>query len=88
MSRRLVGFLQLFLCLTLSMPVLSLAAVTEDVRSPTKVSGDVYRARSNHHYSLVVISSSGVVVVDPINTTAASWLRENLGTITDKPITH
>lgn len=68
--------------------MLAPAAVAEDVRSLTKVSGDVYRARSNHHYSLVVITSSGVVVVDPINTTAASWQRENLGTITDKPITH
>ncbi|MBT5494351.1 MAG: MBL fold metallo-hydrolase [Alphaproteobacteria bacterium] len=88
MSKHLVRFVQLFLCITLSMPVLAPAASAEDARSLTKVSGDVYRARSNHHYSLVVVTSAGVVVVDPINTTAASWLRENLGTITDKPITH
>ena len=88
MSKHLVRFVQLFLCITLSMPVPAPAAAAEDARSLTKVSGDVYRSRSNHHHSLVVVTSAGVVVVDPINTTAASWLRENLGTITDKPITH
>ena len=87
MLKPLGRFLQLFLCIILSMPVLAPAAAAEDARSLTKVSGDVYRARSNHHYSLVAITSAGVVVVDPINTTAASWLRENLGTINDKPIT-
>ena len=52
------------------------------------MSGDVYPARSNHYYSLVVVTSAGVVVVDLFNTTEAPWLREILGTITDKPITH
>ena len=88
MSKPLVRFVQLLLCITLSMPMLAPAASAEDARSLTKVSGDVYPGRSNHYYSLVVVTSAGVVVVDPINTTEASWLRENLGTITDKPITH
>ena len=30
----------------------------------------------------------GVVIVDPINADAANWLKDNLATITDKPITH
>ena len=88
MSKPLVRFVQLLLCITLSMPLLAPAASAEDARSLNKVSGDVYPARSNHYYSLVVVTSAGVVVVDPINTTEASWLRENLGLITDKPITH
>ncbi len=57
-------------------------------RSITKVKGDVYRFQNNFHFSLVTVTSQGVVVVDPINASAANWLRRNLGQITDKPVTH
>ena len=57
-------------------------------RSITKVAGDVYRFQNNFHYSLVTVTDEGVVVVDPINAEAAGWLKDNLATITDKPITH
>ena len=67
----------------------SLALHAQDAkRSITKVAGDVYRFQNNFHYSLIVVSDSGVVVVDPISESAATWLRDNLKTITDKPITH
>ncbi len=69
--------------------MLSIAAQAQDAkRSITKVAGDVYRFQNNFHYSLVVVSDAGVVVVDPISESAATWLRDNLKTITDKPITH
>ncbi len=57
-------------------------------RAITKVKGDVYRFQNNFHYSLVTVTDAGVVVVDPINASAANWLRRNLGQVTDKPITH
>jgi len=57
-------------------------------RQITKVAGDVYRFQNDRHFSLVTITDAGVVVVDPINAEAASWLKANLHTITDKPITH
>ncbi len=67
----------------------SIAAHAQDAkRSITKVAGDVYRFQNNFHYSLIVVSDAGVVVVDPISESAATWLRDNLKTITDKPITH
>ncbi len=67
----------------------SFAAHAQDAkRSITKVAGDVYRFQNNFHYSLLVVSDAGVVVVDPISESAATWLRGNLKTITDKPITH
>lgn len=65
------------------------AALAQDAeRSITKVAGDVYRFQNNFHFSLVTVTDDGVVVVDPINSQAASWLKENLNQITDKPITH
>ena len=44
--------------------------------------------QNNFHYSLVVVTNAGVVVVDPISKDAAQWLRDNLKTITNKPVTH
>jgi len=65
------------------------SASAQDIkRSITKVSGDVYRFQNNFHFSLVTVTSAGVVVVDPIHAEAATWLKANLSQITDKPITH
>lgn len=60
----------------------------EAKRSIKKVAGDTYRFQNNFHFSFVVVTNDGVVVVDPINAEAAGWLKENLSTITDKPVTH
>lgn len=57
-------------------------------RAIVQVRGDVYRFQNNFHYSLVTVTDAGVVVVDPINAEAATWLKANLSQITDKPITH
>ncbi len=59
------------------------AALAQDVkRGITKVKGDVYRFQNKFHFSLVVVTADGVVVVDPINNSAASWLKSNLNQIT------
>ena len=65
------------------------SALAQDVkRSIVKVAGDVYRFQNKFHYSLVTVTDAGVVVVDPINSEAAAWLKANLSQVTDKPITH
>lgn len=67
---------------------ISVSAAAQDAkRSITNVVGDVYRFQNNFHYSLVTVTEAGVVVVDPINADAAAWLKANLSTITDKPVT-
>ena len=66
----------------------TMVAAQSGNRAITKVKGDVYRFQNNFHFSLVTLTSAGVVVVDPINASAANWLRRNLNKITDKPITH
>lgn len=71
----------------ISIPVMAITANAQG-RSIDKVAGDVYRFKDEYHYSLVTVTDAGVVVVDPINLTAATWLRKNLKQITDKPITH
>ncbi len=47
-------------------------------RGITKVAGDVYRFQNNFHFSWVVVTGDGVVVTDPINADASTWLKANL----------
>ncbi len=71
-----------------SFAMLTTAQAADVKRAITKVAGDVYRFQNNFNYSLVTITDDGVVVVDPINAEAATWLKANLNQITDKSITH
>jgi glyoxylase-like metal-dependent hydrolase (beta-lactamase superfamily II) len=56
-------------------------------RDLVHIAGDVYRFQNNAHYSLVTVTNDDVVVVDPINAAAATWLKDKLNDITDKPVT-
>jgi len=60
----------------------------EPLREVDKVTGDVYRFVNNNHRSVFVITDKGVVVTDPINAEAASWLKVEIEKLTNKPITH
>jgi glyoxylase-like metal-dependent hydrolase (beta-lactamase superfamily II) len=67
---------------------LALPAAAQDSRELTNVRGDVYKFRNNFHNSMVVITPQGVIVGDPINAEAATWLEAELATLTDQPVTH
>lgn len=81
-------FTRIALALALTALVALPAAAQAPKREITKVAGDVYRFQNQFHFALVTVTGDGVVVVDPINADAASWLKTNLKKITDKPITH
>lgn len=72
--------------------VLSLLALPAFAQETTRklhhVAGDVYLFQNNFHMSLIVPTSEGTVRVDPIDADAGAWLNENLGEITDQPVTH
>ena len=78
-----------FLLISVSLGI-SCVAVAQDnpKRSITQIAGDVYRFQNNFHHSLVVLTNESVVVVDPINSDAATWLKEELTKMTDKPVSH
>ncbi len=70
-------------------PAAALAQPQGDpVRSITPVAGDVYRFQNNQHFGVFMVSPEGIVVVDPINTGAAEWLRGELASRFDVPVTH
>jgi glyoxylase-like metal-dependent hydrolase (beta-lactamase superfamily II) len=49
-------------------------------RSITKLAGEVYRFQNNQHYGLFQVTPAGIVVIDPINTATAQWLKGELAT--------
>lgn len=48
------------------------------VREITSITGDLYRARENNHYTVFLVTSEGVILADPINTGFAEWLKSEL----------
>ncbi|MDH3666081.1 MAG: MBL fold metallo-hydrolase [Paracoccaceae bacterium] len=64
------------------------AFAQDTVRELTQVAGNVWRFQNNFHYALVVDTSDGVVVVDPISADAARWLEAEIASRFDRPVTH
>lgn len=74
-----------FLVLSISF---NLAQAQEAKRSITQVKGDVYRFQNNFHVNVFTVTGDGVVITDPIDADAASWLADEIAKLTDQPITH
>lgn len=79
---------QLILAIVFGFMALSGVQAQEVKREIIRVTDDVYRFQNRFHMNLFVVTGDGVVVTDPINEDAATWLRAEIGKITDQPITH
>ena len=55
-------------------------------RAITKIAGDLYRFQNNFHFSVFLVTPDGVIVTDPINAEAATWLKGEIKKRFDKPI--
>lgn len=55
-------------------------------RAITKIAGDLYRFQNNFHYSVFLVTPEGVIVTDPINADAATWLKKEIAARFNKPI--
>ena len=63
-------------------------ATAQDDRQITNIVGDVYRFQNRFHFNIFVVTDDGIVVTDPINAEAASWLEAELDSRFGKPVTH
>jgi glyoxylase-like metal-dependent hydrolase (beta-lactamase superfamily II) len=65
-----------------TVPAGAQAPVTPSAQNPvreiSKVAGEIYRFRNNNHYSIFVVTVAGIIVTDPINAAAATWLKGEL----------
>ncbi len=64
------------------------ANAQETKRSIEQVTGDVYKFQNNFHNAMFVVTEDGIVVTDPINADAVAWLKGELASRFDKPVTH
>jgi glyoxylase-like metal-dependent hydrolase (beta-lactamase superfamily II) len=53
-------------------------ASREPVRTITKIRGDLYRFQNDRHNTVFLVTSEGVIVGDPINADAATWLKNQI----------
>jgi len=67
--------------------VMGVGSAQDVKREITQVTDDVYRFQNRFHVNMFVLTGDGVVVTDPINDDAASWLRTEIGKLTGQPIT-
>jgi len=52
----------------------------------TKLADDVYLFRHQFHQAIFITTSQGVIVTDPINAEAATWLKSEIKKLTDQPV--
>ena len=78
---------RLFIVLIMLAAGVNIALALDVKREITQVTDDVYRFQNRFHVNMFVITGDGVVVTDPINDAAASWLRAEIGKLTGQPIT-
>ena len=64
--------------LTFLLSVQIAAAQGRTAREIIKITDDVYRARNGLWYSLFIVTSDGIILVDPISTDFAKWLKMQL----------
>ena len=55
-------------------------------RAITQIAGDLYRFQNNFHYSVFLVTPEGVIVTDPINAEAATWLKAEIAKRFNQPI--
>lgn len=54
------------------------APAPEPVYEIEQLVGNLYRARSNNHYTVFLVTQDGVVLADPINLDFAEWLKAEI----------
>ncbi|HEY5622669.1 MAG TPA: MBL fold metallo-hydrolase [Gammaproteobacteria bacterium] len=52
----------------------------------THVTGDLYRFRQTRHFGMFLVTDDGIILVDPTNTEAATWLKAQLDQRFDVPV--
>ncbi|HAY46954.1 MAG TPA: hypothetical protein DCY55_11825 [Gammaproteobacteria bacterium] len=55
-------------------------------REITHVAGDLYRVQNGSHFTVFMVTPAGIIVADPINTEAATWLKGELKQRFDVPV--
>ena len=76
------------LLLTTLIAVLPLAALAQQPpqRSIVNLTGQLYRAQNNNHYTVYLVTPEGVIMSDPINRDFGRWLKAEIATRHKVPV--
>jgi glyoxylase-like metal-dependent hydrolase (beta-lactamase superfamily II) len=55
-------------------------------RGIVNVTGQLYRAQNNNHYTVFLVTPEGVIMSDPINRDFARWLKSEIATRFKQPV--
>ncbi|MCZ6490094.1 MAG: MBL fold metallo-hydrolase [Acidobacteria bacterium] len=55
-------------------------------RSITNITGDLYRAQNNNHFTALLVTPEGIIMSDPINREFATWLKGELAARFNVPV--
>lgn len=78
--------MRIVLALVLALATAAPALAQAPVREITRIAGEVYRFRNNHHYSVFAVTPAGVIATDPIDAGAARWLKEEIRRRFNQPV--
>src|SRR4029079_17426332 len=56
------------------------AAQQPPARSIVNITGQLYRAQNDNHYTVFLVTSEGVIMSDPINRDFSRWLKNEIST--------
>ena len=77
MKRNVASFLAVLAAIML-FPLVARAQQGPPTRAITNIRGDLYRVQDNQHYTVFLVTPEGIILGDPINLAAATWLKDEL----------
>src|SRR5688572_5791847 len=74
----------------LSVTCLAPAAQAQQKKPPTRaivnITGQLYRAQNDNHYTVFLVTPEGVIMTDPINRDFSRWLKAEIATRFKVPV--
>ncbi len=82
---RVVLFATLFLCAFAPQGIVPSSLVAQQAAAPptrsiVNLTGQLYRAQNNNHYTVFLVTPEGVILSDPINRDFSRWLKAEIAT--------
>ena len=72
------GLILAFAIVGLVGTVTSFAGQAQPTRGIANVTGNLYRAQNNTHFTVFLVTAEGIIVSDPISRDFATWLKAEL----------
>jgi glyoxylase-like metal-dependent hydrolase (beta-lactamase superfamily II) len=67
-------------------PQQAAAQAAQPARGIVKITGDLYRAQNDNHYTVFLVTPEGIIMSDPINRDFSRWLKTEMATRFKVPV--